>query len=103
MAFSNKQVAQINKIITKLATLDFLSMAIAQGQDSFNTIIFNKSLHRILINAYYFVTWEPVVECSVAWDYWYLESQPHYSTDYLFDNIEVNSGSHKAMCMVVVS
>ena len=43
------------------------------------------------------------MECSVARDYRYLESQPHYSTDYQFDNIEVNSGSDKAMCVVLVS
>ena len=49
-----------------------------------------------------FVKWEPLVERSVAWDYRYFESQLHYSTDYQFDNIEVISGSHKAMCEVVV-
>ena len=47
------------------------------------------SLHHILINAYYFVTWEPVMECSVPRDYRYFKSQSQYSTDYQFDNIEV--------------
>ena len=46
-------------------------------------------------------TWEPVVECSVAQDYW--ESQPHYSADYHLVNTEAISGSHEAMCMVMVS
>ena len=46
-------------------------------------------------------TWEPVVECSVAQDY--LESQPHYSSDYQLINTEAISESHEAMCVVMVS
>ena len=46
-------------------------------------------------------TWEPVVECSVAWDY--LESQPHYSADYQVANIEAISANHKAMLVVMIS
>ena len=46
-------------------------------------------------------TWGPVVECSVEQDY--LESQPHYSSDYQLINTEAISGIHKAMHVVMVS
>ena len=46
-------------------------------------------------------TWEPVVECSVAWDY--LESQPCCSADYQLVNTEAISASHEAMHVVMVS
>ena len=45
--------------------------------------------------------WEPVVECSVVWNY--LESQLNYSADYQVINVEAISVSHKAMCVVIVS
>ena len=46
-------------------------------------------------------TWEPVVECSVAWDY--LKSQPRYSADYQLVNTEAISASHEALGVVMVS
>ena len=46
-------------------------------------------------------TCEPVVECSVAWDY--LESQLSYSADYQLINTEAISASHEAMRMAMVS
>ena len=39
-------------------------------------------------------SWEPIVECFVAWDY--LESQPCYSVDNQPVNIEAISASHEA-------
>ena len=41
------------------------------------------------------ITWEPVVECSVAQDY--LESQLWDSADYQLVNTEAISTSHEAM------
>ena len=46
-------------------------------------------------------TWEPVVECSVAWDY--LENQPQYSAHYQLINMEAISATHKAIHVVMVS
>ena len=41
-------------------------------------------------------TWEPVVECFVAWDY--LDCQQCYSADYQLVNTEAISARHKTMC-----
>ena len=46
-------------------------------------------------------TWEPVVESSVAQDYF--ESQPCYNADYQVITIEAISASHDAMLVVMVS
>ena len=67
-------------------------------------IILNKKLHRVLINAYYFVHMGInilVVEYSMARVY--LESQPCYSADCQVVNMEAISASHEAMHMVMVS
>ena len=49
-----------------------------------------------------FFTWELVVECSVAVQY-YLESQPRYTANYYFINIEAILASHKGIRMVRLS
>ena len=46
------------------------------------------------------LTWQLVVECSVAWDYW--ESQPCYSANHQLVNIKAISASHEAMRLVLV-
>ena len=49
-----------------------------------------------------FFTWELVVECSVAVQY-YLKSQPHYTANYYFINIKAILASHEGIHMVMIS